>query len=131
MTGLSGKPRHLKTLRLLVLFQGLYYTVTGIWPLLHMASFMFITGPKTDLWLVRMVGLLALCSGVCFLYCRFRDHYPNMFFILAISNTIAFAAIDITYSIAGIISTIYLADAVLQLALISALLFLRPLLSEK
>ncbi|MGH7661110.1 MAG: hypothetical protein ACRENA_09390 [Vulcanimicrobiaceae bacterium] len=40
-----------------------YYIATGIWPLLSMRSFEAITGPKTDRWLVRMVGLLAATIG--------------------------------------------------------------------
>ena len=34
--------------------QGALYVVTGVWPLLHMASFEAVTGPKTDDWLVRL-----------------------------------------------------------------------------
>jgi hypothetical protein len=43
--------------------QGGYYLVTGLWPLVHLASFEAITGPKVDDWLVRMVGLLAAVIG--------------------------------------------------------------------
>jgi hypothetical protein len=44
-------------------FQAAYYCLTGIWPLLHLASFEAVTGPKTDDWLVKMVGLLAAVIG--------------------------------------------------------------------
>src|SRR4051794_41935238 len=47
--------------------QGAYYTLTGLWPLVHMASFEAVTGPKTDDWLVRMVGLLAAVIGATLL----------------------------------------------------------------
>ena len=37
--------------------QGLFYVVTGLWPLVSLSTFEFVTGPKTDDWLVHMVGL--------------------------------------------------------------------------
>jgi hypothetical protein len=40
----------------LIGFQAGYYCLTGVWPLLHMASFEAVTGPKVDDWLVKMVG---------------------------------------------------------------------------
>ena len=42
----------------LAMIQGAYFLATGIWPLLHLASFMRVTGPKTDRWLVKTVGAL-------------------------------------------------------------------------
>ena len=36
--------------------QGVYFALTGIWPLLDLSSFQWVTGPKQDLWLVQTVG---------------------------------------------------------------------------
>ncbi len=36
--------------------QGLYYTVSGLWPLISLRTFTLVTGPKVDLWLVKTVG---------------------------------------------------------------------------
>jgi hypothetical protein len=43
---------------LVALIQGIYFFVFGIWPILSMSTFLKITGPKTDLWLVKTVGLI-------------------------------------------------------------------------
>lgn len=43
--------------------QGIYFLATGIWSLVHIASFQKVTGPKTDLWLVKTVGLLVIAIG--------------------------------------------------------------------
>jgi hypothetical protein len=43
--------------------QGLYYRVTGVWPLVNLRTFEAITGPKRDKWLVRTVGILAAAIG--------------------------------------------------------------------
>ncbi len=37
--------------------QAVYYVLTGVWPLVSMKTFLKVTGPKTDLWLVRTIGL--------------------------------------------------------------------------
>jgi energy-converting hydrogenase Eha subunit E len=96
--------------------QGIYYTSTGIWPLVHMASFMAVTGPKTDLWLVKMVGLLAVAIGICLLFSARRKEFPPLLFVLAVSSALAFMLIDSYYGYSGVIDPVYLADAVVQMA---------------
>ena len=34
--------------------QGLYFFFTSVWPIVHMSSFLAVTGPKHDLWLVQV-----------------------------------------------------------------------------
>jgi len=45
------------------LAQGSYYVLTGVWSLVHIRSFQAVTGPKTDLWLVKTVGVLVIAIG--------------------------------------------------------------------
>jgi hypothetical protein len=35
---------------LVALVQGVYFLLTGVWPIVHLPSFLAVTGPKTDLW---------------------------------------------------------------------------------
>ena len=95
----------------LALAHGLYYVLTGLWPIISMRSFEAVTGPKRDGWLVRMVGLLAVVIGLAVLRGRER---PDP--ILAVGAPLAFAAIDGTYVARGRISRVYLADAAAELA---------------
>ena len=44
--------------RRLLFAEGVYFFLTGVWPVVHLPSFIAVTGPKRDLWLVRTVGLL-------------------------------------------------------------------------
>src|SRR4051812_49609509 len=53
--------------------QGLYYLVTGVWPLVSIETFQMVTGPKTDHlvtgretdhWLVMTVGVLVTAVGL-------------------------------------------------------------------
>lgn len=61
-----------KYTQIVIKIQALYFFLTGIWPLVHLKSFMAITGEKTDIWLVHMVGLLAMSIGIN-LYLTKRD----------------------------------------------------------
>ncbi len=45
-------------LRHLLLVQGIYFLMTAIWPIVHLESFMIVTGYKTDQWLVQARALL-------------------------------------------------------------------------
>jgi len=110
----------------LLAFQSGYYGVTGIWPILHLPSFEAITGPKTDDWLVHMVGLLAVAIGVVLgvATARNRVRSPEVV-LLAATSAAAFAAIDLWYGSSGRISPVYLADAGLQICLIGGLLLTR------
>lgn len=105
--------------------QGSYFVVTGLWPIIHMASFEAVTGPKVDDWLVKMVGLLAAVIGGTLYLAAQRSRQTPEILGLAISSAIAFTIIDVWYSLAGRISPIYLADAVVELGIVAMLLFLR------
>ncbi len=108
-------------LRLLT-FQAVYYGVTGLWPVVHLPSFEAVTGPKTDDWLVHMVGLLAVAigAGLGVAVARNRARTPEVT-VLATAAALAFAGIDLWYSLSGQIRLIYLADAAVELVLLAGL----------
>ena len=99
------------------LIQSIYYIVTGLWAYVHISSFMWVTGPKTDIWLVKTVGILIVVIGITLLIARFRKHYPAEIIFLAIGTAIGLTMIDIYYVLVGRISPIYLLDAVAELIL--------------
>ena len=106
--------------------QSLYYVVTGLWPLVHLRSFELVTGPKTDDWLVHMVGLLAAVIGLVLGQAVVRDRlHTAEITLLAVAAAVAFAAIDLWYGLSGRISAIYLADAAVQGGLLAALVWTR------
>jgi hypothetical protein len=110
----------------LLAFQSAYYGLTGIWPILHLPSFEAVTGPKIDDWLVHMVGLLATAIGVVLgtATARNRVRSPEVV-LLAATAAAAFAAIDLWYGLTGRISPVYLADAVVQVCLMTGLALTR------
>ena len=111
MTGRAAKS--------LAWIQGLYFLATGLWPLFDIDSFQAVTGPKTDLWLVRTVGLLVTAIGGTLLVAAWRRHITSELVLLAVSSAVALAAIDLIYALAGVIRKIYLADAALESLLVA------------
>jgi ABC-type Co2+ transport system permease subunit len=95
----------------LLFIQGLFYLLTGLWPLIHIQSFMAVTGPKTDVWLVKMVSMLTLSIAlVLFSQRQQKSASP----LLSMCSALSFLIIDLSYSLNGTISRIYLADAVVE-----------------
>jgi hypothetical protein len=105
--------------RYLSVIQGLYYVVTGIWPVLEIRTFQLVTGPKKDLWLVKAAGLLIGVIGGVLLLAGFRRRKEPEFPLLAVSSALSLAGIDIVYARRGTISRIYLLDAAGQLMLVA------------
>jgi len=97
--------------------QGVFYVITGLWPLVSMATFERVTGPKVDHWLVRTVGLLAAVIGASLLTAAGRAEGGPAVWVLALGAALAFAAVDLVYVAAGRISRVYLLDAAAELVL--------------
>lgn len=99
--------------------QGIYYGVSGTWPLIAYRSFEAITGRKREPWLVKMVGLLTvLVGGVLVTDPTGRTRQARR---LGVGSALAYAAVDVWY--AGVrrrISPVYLLDAFFELALVAA-----------
>jgi hypothetical protein len=102
------------------LIQGIYYALTGLWPLLHMPSFLAVTGPKRDLWLVRTVGILVLVIGTTLIVAaaRWQASDPPIL-VLALGSAAGLGTIDVVYPAKGVISQIYLLDALAEAVLIA------------
>lgn len=104
----------------LAIGQGAYYLATGVWPLLDPRSFQAVTGPKTDVWLVKTVGVLVGVIGGVLLTSGIRRRVPREVGTIAAGSALGLAAIDTVYASRGRISPIYLADAAVEVALAGA-----------
>lgn len=109
----------MKLLRFTALFQSIYFFLTGIWPLLHIHSFMMITDLKTDLWLVRTVGFLILSVSLAIFTAFIKKEINTSIAVLGISSDLFLGFIDIYYSFKNIIPDIYLADAFIEALIIT------------
>lgn len=107
-----------KLLRTVAVGQGLYYALTGLWPLISMSTFLAVTGPKVDLWLVNTVGILVLVSGLTILLAGLRRAVTMEILLLAVGSALGLCAVDIIYVSVGRILPIYLLDATAEIILV-------------
>lgn len=108
-------------------FQGGYYLLTGVWPLVSIRTFIWVTGPKTDNlktgleidhWLVMTAGVLITAIGAALLVAAGRRQPSVEMLTLGVGAALGLTAIDLIYVSRGIIGSIYLLDAAVQTILI-------------
>jgi len=110
-------PTSNRKLLMLAWVQSFYYTLTGAWPLVHVTSFMWLTGPKVDVWLVRTVAALLVVTGLVLGGAAKRKYISLDLVLIAAGEALVLAAVDVIYALIGRISPIYLLDAVVETAL--------------
>jgi hypothetical protein len=97
--------------RLLAGLQGAYFSATGVWPLVHMPSFLAVTGPKTDLWLVQTVGALIAVVGAALLLAAWSGRITWEVIVLGAGCALALGSVDVVFVTREVIPPVYLADA--------------------
>lgn len=113
-------------IRYLLWGQGIYFLLTGIWPLAHIDSVQRITGPKTDLWLVKAVGVLVGAIGLALIVAALRRRVTAELWLIAVLSALGLAVVDIWYVAERWILPVYLGDAAAEIALIVLWLILLP-----
>jgi hypothetical protein len=104
---------------LVALAQGIYFVVFGLWPIFSMSTFLKVTGPKTDLWLVKTVGIILAVIGAVLIFAQVNGEVNTSIILLAIGSALSLAIIEFIYVAKRVISPIYLGDAVIELILIA------------
>lgn len=104
----------------LSLVQGLYFLVAGVWPIVHMPSFLAVTGPKRDLWLVNTVGAVVAVVGSALVLAGLRRRPSLETGLLATGSAVALGGVDVVYVTRRTIPPVYLLDAAVQLAFFAA-----------
>jgi hypothetical protein len=104
-------------MRSILVVQGVYYLITGIWPLVSIETFEAVTGPKTDDWLVQTVGVLAAVIGATLLVGACRRAPTREAIALAALSILGFATVDVVFVLGDVIGPIYLMDAAVQAVL--------------
>ena len=98
----------------------MYYVITGVWPLVDIRSFQAVTGPKTDLWLVKTVGVLVSVIGATLIAGGLGGRPTADLGRLAAGSAAGLAGVDTVYSAKGRISPIYLLDALVEVGLLAS-----------
>ena len=107
--------RYASTLRSMY---GPYLVATGVWSLVHRQSFERVTGPKEDYWLVQTVGGLAIAIGASLGVAARRRAQEPATIVLGAASCIAFGLASVRAAQSE--SRVYLGDALLEIAFLSA-----------
>lgn len=98
---------------LVPLAQGVFYVVSGLWPIVHLPSFEAVTGPKRDGWLVRTMGGLIAAVGATLIASAFERPRASAR-VLGVASALALGGGAAYYAARGRISKIYFADAAVE-----------------
>lgn len=107
----------------LLVIQSAYALLTAVWPIVHIQSFMEVTGYKTDVWLVKTVGALLIPVAVTMLSFLYFQSDRRQAALLGMTTAVAFASIDFYYALTDVISDVYLGDGVVQLIFLASWLY--------
>ena len=101
--------------------QGGYYVATGALPFVSRRAFEAVTGPKREWWLVQTVGALVTVVGGALIAGTARDRVTPELSGIAAGCAASLASIDVVYVAKRRIAPTYLADAAIQVGLLTAL----------
>jgi hypothetical protein len=118
-----------KLYRVLLWVQGGYTLLTALWGLIDIDSFMAVTGPKTDIWLVKTVSVILVAIGVALLSFLWVQSDPLPAILLGLLTSVGLAAIDFYYSGREVILWVYALDGVAEV--LFALVWLYLLFQRK
>ena len=107
-------------MQLLFLIQGIYFIITGLWPVFHIESFFKVTGPKQEIWLVKGFGILITSIGIPLIISSYLNDQSVSMKLLGVLTVIALAGVDIYYVSKKDIPPIYLLDAVIEIGFVIA-----------
>src|SRR4051794_25656770 len=81
----------------LAIAQSAYFLLTGLWPIVHLRSFLKVTGPKRDLWLVKTVGVLVSVVGAVVGVAAWSRTVSPEVVLLALGAAAGLMAVDVIY----------------------------------
>lgn len=100
--------------------QGVFYLLSGLWPIIDIKSFEKVTGPKTDDWLVKTVGALIATTGATLLQTGFNKDLSREAAFVGAGHALVLGTVSGYYASKGRISKIYLLDALTEYLLVGA-----------
>lgn len=105
----------MKFTKYLLAIQGSYTFLTALWPIVHINSFMWISGYKHDVWLVKTEGVTLMAISVCLLTGIFAQGNILPIVALALFTSAGLAYVDFYYALNNVIRNVYMADGVIEI----------------
>ena len=117
--------------KVLIYSQGVYTLLTAVWPLVDIQSFMRVTGPKTDIWLVKTVGAILIPISITLMSYAWIKTDKRPALLLGMLTCISFIVIDFYYASADVISDIYMLDGLLEIGFLIYWIIIARTLSQE
>jgi hypothetical protein len=113
----------MRLFRSILLVQATYTFITAVWPIVHIQSFMDVSGYKRDVWLVKTVAAILIPVALCLMTYRYihTDRRPAL--VLGGLLAFAFIIIDFYYSLTDVIADVYMVDGFVQIAFLSCWIY--------
>lgn len=87
----------LNTLKITLLFQGVYYLITGVWSIIDIESFSYFTKYRGDFFLKHTAGLLFSVLGAIFIYYVIKNQLTTSITYFAFITALGVALIELYY----------------------------------
>jgi hypothetical protein len=104
----------MKQFKLLIFIQSGYYLLTALWAIIDINSFMTVTGPKTDIWLVKTTAAMIATISLTLGSYLFMQGNKSPAIILGSISAFSFVIIDFYYVAENVISNIYVLDGIFE-----------------
>src|SRR5437868_12042149 len=104
----------MKQFKLLIFIQSGYYLLTALWAIIDINSFMTVTGPKTDIWLVKTTAAMIITISLTLGSYLFMQGNKSPAIILGSISAFSFVIIDFYYVAENVISNIYVLDGIFE-----------------
>ena len=86
-----------KLLKFLLIFQGLYYSLTGLWAIVSLDSFSRITNHYGDAFEMHSIAAIALVSGIFLIYGALKEQLRRPAGFLALGLVLAIIIPELIY----------------------------------
>jgi hypothetical protein len=112
---IQARPRDRAT-RLFAVVHGAFFVVGGLWPVLNLRTFAFVTGKKPEGWLVKTVGLLMMSVGSSLIMAAKSGDRGALRTarLLGLTSSMTLGSIALFYAAKRRISPVYFLDAMLE-----------------
>ena len=121
-----------KVYRCLLRIQGSYTLITALWAIVDIDSFMKVTGPKTDIWLVKTVSVVLAAIGITLLaHASAKEVNKLPAAILGMTTSLGLSIIDFYYSGNEVISMVYAIDGAVEVLFFVVWIYIVATLQNK
>ena len=106
--------------------QGVFYVVTGLWPIVHLKSFETVTGGKREGWLAKSMGALVTVVGAALIVGSLEPRPSRTLRVLGMGSAVALGLADLVFAKQSKQPKVYLADAAAEGAALATWIIAKP-----